>query len=94
MSNCIIYLKDAAKKPKRKKKLSKAQKLQKKLTKRVRKMEKQISQLEAEVEAAEKAAAVSSRHVVGTDALVVVDAHYTGNGCGPFVSNQLRYHRL
>ena len=27
------------------------------------------------------------RHVVGTNAIVVVDAHYTGNQCGPFVSH-------
>ena len=27
------------------------------------------------------------RHVVGTNAIVVVDAHYTGNQCGQFVSH-------
>merc|ERR1719268_791514 len=47
-------------------------------------MTKAIEQLTKEIEAAEKLAEVSDRHVVGTNAIVVVDAHYTGNQCGQF----------
>merc|ERR1719154_499767 len=50
-------------------------------------MEDEVNKIKAEIAAAEKLAEVSDRHVVAAangDALVVVDAQYTGNQCGPF----------
>merc|ERR1712098_603175 len=69
-------------------KLSKEQKKNiktfKKLKKDTEAMTKAIEKLTKEIEAAEKLAEVSNRHVVGTNDIVVVDAHYTGNQCGDF----------
>merc|ERR1712013_506038 len=69
-------------------KLSKQQKANIKTFNRLKKdteaMTKAIEKLTKEIEAAEKLAEVSDRHVVGTNAIVVVDAHYTGNQCGQF----------
>merc|ERR1719309_1454397 len=69
-------------------KLSKQQKANIKTFNRLKKdteaMTKAIEELTKEIEAAEKLAKVSDRHVVGTNAIVVVDAHYTGNQCGQF----------
>merc|ERR1712013_278342 len=69
-------------------KLSKQQKANIKTFNRLKKdteaMTKAIEELTKEIEAAEKLAEVSDRHVVGTNAIVVVDAHYTGNQCGQF----------
>merc|ERR1712106_799273 len=47
-------------------------------------MEKELKKLKKEIEAAEKLAEVSSRHLVKTNAIVVVDTHYSGNQCGAF----------
>jgi len=69
-------------------KLSKEQKKNiktfKKLKKDTEAMTKAIEKLTKEIEAAEKLAEVSNRHVVGTNDIVVVDAHYTGNQCADF----------
>merc|ERR1712179_449025 len=69
-------------------KLSKQQKANIKTFNRLKKdteaMTKAIEELTKEIEAAEKLVEVSDRHVVGTNAIVVVDAHYTGNQCGQF----------
>jgi len=77
-----------AKPSKKPSKLSKQQKANIKTFNRLKKdteaMTKAIEQLTKEIEAAEKLAEVSDRHVVGTNAIVVVDAHYTGNQCGQF----------
>merc|ERR1712002_467409 len=77
-----------AKPSKKPSKLSKQQKANIKTFNRLKKdteaMTKAIEELTKEIEAAEKLAEVSDRHVVGTNAIVVVDAHYTGNQCGPF----------
>ena len=37
----------------------------------------------------EKTLSASSRHIFNTDALVVVDATFTGTQCGPFVSQNI-----
>merc|ERR1719315_518016 len=55
-----------------------------KLKKETQKMTAEIEALKKEIEAAEKLAEVSDRHLVGTNAIVVVDQHYTGNQCGQF----------
>jgi len=55
-----------------------------KLKKATQKMTKEIDELEKAIEAAEKLASVSNRHVVGTNDIVVVDQHYTGNECRAF----------
>merc|ERR1719233_307489 len=77
-----------AKPSKKPSKLSKEQKANIKTFNRLKKdteaMTKAIEELTKEIEAAEKLAEVSDRHVVGTNAIVVVDAHYTGNQCGQF----------
>merc|ERR1712002_739321 len=77
-----------AKPSKKPSKLSKEQKANIKTFNRLKKdtgaMTKAIEELTKQIEAAEKLAEVSDRHVVGTNAIVVVDAHYTGNQCGQF----------
>merc|ERR1712002_605657 len=55
-----------------------------KLSKEQKKNIKTFKKLTKEIEAAEKLAEVSNRHVVGTNDIVVVDAHYTGNQCADF----------
>merc|ERR1712098_869506 len=71
-------------KPSKKPSKSKLSKQQKANIKMFNKLKKDTQVMTKAIEAAEKLAEVSSRHVVGTNAIVVVDAHYTGNQCGPF----------
>merc|ERR1712002_953219 len=66
------------------KKPSKLSKEQKANIKTFNRLKKDTEELTKQIEAAEKLAEVSDRHVVGTNAIVVVDAHYTGNQCGQF----------
>jgi len=87
---CVLLALFVASSEAGKKKLTKSQKknirMFKKLKKQAQAMEDEVKKIKAEIEAAEKLAEVSDRHVVSAtgDALVVVDAEYTGNGCGPF----------
>ena len=46
-----------------------------------------MAALNTTLEDVEKTLSASSRHIFGTDALVVVDATFTGTQCGPFVSH-------
>merc|ERR1719431_590044 len=54
------------------------------LKKKTQKMTAEIEELKKEIEAAEKLTEVKDRHLVGTNDIVVVDQHYTGNQCGQF----------
>merc|ERR1719369_907577 len=71
--------KPAKAKPKPSKgKPSKLSKQQKANIKTFNRLKKDTEAMTKVIEAAEKLAEVSDRHVVGTNAIVVVDAHYTG----------------
>jgi len=59
-------------------------KMFKKLKEQSQKLANDIEKLTKDIEAAERLTEVSSRHTVATDAISVVDAHFTGNQCGPF----------
>merc|ERR1712236_2647 len=82
-----VTMSQAKKKPKNPKvtkQQKKSIKMFKQLKKRAKTMEKKVKKLQKEIAAAEKLAKVSDRHDFNVDAITVVDAHYTGNQCGPF----------
>merc|ERR1712236_77990 len=82
-----VTMSQAKKKPKNPKPTKQQRKsiqMFKQLRKRAKTMEKKVKKLQKEIAAAEKLAEVSDRHDFNVDAITVVDAHYTGNQCGPF----------
>merc|ERR1719342_730609 len=78
--SCILVFSEA--------KLTKKQKKIVKKFKKVRNQafdfEKTMAALNTTLEDVEKTLSASSRHIFNTDALVVVDATFTGTQCGPF----------
>merc|ERR1719342_8797 len=70
---------------------AKLTKKQKKIVKKFKKVRNQafdyeetMAALNTTLEDVEKTLSASSRHIFNTDALVVVDATFTGTQCGPF----------
>ena len=58
----------------------------KRIRQRAWNLETTLSSLNSSLTGVEKKASVSTRHEYNVDALVVVDADFTGTQCGPFVN--------
>ena len=62
----------------------------KRLRTRALNLETTLNSLNSSLTGVEKKASVSTRHEYNVDALVVVDADFTGSQCGPFVGQPLK----